>query len=393
MKRVLLLLMLVVGLLHAVTAISTDKNLYESNENIVVSVTEMSGVEDWIAIYEKNKSNDWENVVSWVWGNGVTDGDIVIVGGVSTQETKEYEARAFFNNNFDLKAKSAPFIVNKVVLNTTVQTSKDIYRQGEDINITFSGMLGNDEDWIGIFPKDKNNDWENVVAWSWCDANKSGTISFAGIVAGDYEVRAFFKNGFDTKAKYAFSVTNEPIPPTVYEDAEDGSVARWTMKGGSTVVIKNDGYASAKSVYMRAYWQKINGVWVNSAHYQLTNLNHENWNNTTQKILEFDHKTTGSPCFIFGVYVNTLQGERVMNWSMWYERQGMDPTKIVYEDGYTEIVYPYRDSMRYERNWTAHRFDLEAELKKVEPENRILSVNAFYTTGGKYYDNIRLVSE
>jgi hypothetical protein len=109
--------------------------------------------------------------------------------------------------------------------------------------------------------------------------------------------------------------------------------------------------------------------------------------------LEFEHKTTGSPCFIFGVYVNTLLGERVMNWSMWYERQGMDPTKIVYEDGYTEIVYPYSDGMRYERNWTTHRFDLDLELKKVEPNNRILSVNSFYTTGGKNYDNIRLVSQ
>ena len=393
MKKILLLLIFGVGLLHAVTQISTDKNIYESDEDITVSVSEMSGVDDWIGIYEKSKNNDWENVLSWVWGNGITDGDIVIVGGVNSEETKEYEARVFFNNNFDLKAKSIPFTVNKVVLNNTVQTSKDLYQQGEDINISFSGMLGDDEDWIAIFPKDKNNDWENVLAWSWSDANKSGNILFAGIIAGDYEVRAFFKNSFVTAAKYAFSVTNEPIPPTIYEDAEDGSVARWSMQGGSTVVIKNDGFNSAKSVYMRAYWKKVNGVWVNTAHYQLTDINHANWNNSTQKILEFDHKTTGSPCFIFGVYVNTLQGERVMNWSMWYERQGMEATKIVYEDGYTEIVYPYSDGMRYERNWTAHRIDLETQLKVVEPNNRILSVNAFYTTGGKHYDNIRLVSE
>jgi hypothetical protein len=393
MKRVLLLLILGVGLLHAVTQISTDKNVYESDEDITVSVSEMSGVDDWIGIYEKSKNNEWENVVSWVWGNGVTDGDIIIVGGVNSDETKEYEARAFFNDNFDLKAKSTPFTVNKAVLNTTVQTAKDLYQQGEKINVSFSGMLGDDEDWIAIFPKDKDNSWENVVTWSWSDANKSGNILFSGIIAGDYEVRAFFKNGFVDVAKHSFSVTNEPIPPSIYEDGEDGSVARWSMQGGSTVVIKNDGFHSAKSVYMRAYWKKVNGVWVNTAHYQLTDINHANWNNTTQKILEFEHKTTGSPCFIFGVYVNTLLGERVMNWSMWYERQGMDPTKIVYEDGYTEIVYPYSDGMRYERNWTTHRFDLDLELKKVEPNNRILSVNSFYTTGGKNYDNIRLVSQ
>jgi hypothetical protein len=71
----------------------------------------------------------------------------------------------------------------------------------------------------------------------------------------------------------------------------------------------------------------------------------------------------------------------------------MPPTKVVYDDGGVELMYPIRESIRYAHDWQPHSYDLEERLKVIEPDNNIISVDAFYTTGGKYYDNIRLESE
>jgi hypothetical protein len=396
MKRVMFFIVFLVSFLQAATEISVNKNSYNSNEDIVVTLKDMANTPDnWVGIYEKGKSNNWDNVVAWSWADGIENGELTIKKGVATTETKEYEARVFFNNTYNVEAKSSIFKVIGQGLNTTVTLEKDTFQPDENIKVHLTDMLGDEDDWIAIYPKNKNNDWKNVVVWDWTNGIKEGDIILPAVAPGEYEVRVFFKNSFITETKASFEVIdpNAPKPPTIYENAEDGNNGRWIAKGGYSVEIKNEGYNSNKSVYARAKWKKENGVWTNLAYYQLTNLAHTNWNNTTQKFLEFEHKTTGSPCFTFGVQVKTLQGDRIMSWSMWYEIQNMPPTKIVYDGGVVELVYPYDKKMRYKGDWKTHRFDLEAELKKLEPNNRILSINYFYTTGGKYFDNIRLVSK
>ena len=78
------------------------------DEDIQVTVTGLSGDEDWVGIYRKADSNDWDNVVSWAWATQET----FTVPGVA--EAGEYEARLFFHNSFDLEA-SAAFDVTPVI--------------------------------------------------------------------------------------------------------------------------------------------------------------------------------------------------------------------------------------------------------------------------------------
>jgi len=289
-----------------------------------------------------------------------------------------------------MEATSQPFNVEQAVVNTALTPSKAEYLIHETISVHFEGMSGDNEDWIGIYPKDASNDWENVVAWSWVNGEVSGDINFEPLASGEYEVRAFFNNGFDTQAESSFTVVVNQAP-TIYEDGEDGTTNRWLSKGEGTISNQAVGYNSARSIYTPAVWRGWDVGY--TSHYELTNIAHTSWNNTTQRVLKFEHKTTGSPCFVFGVYIDTIQGPRVMTWSTWYERNNMPPTKVVYDDGGVELMYPIRESIRYAHDWQPHSYDLEERLKVIEPDNNIISVDAFYTTGGKYYDNIRLESE
>jgi hypothetical protein len=389
--KYILLLFLATSLLYAKPTVTTNKNEYAFNDSIIVSLTQMEGQnEDWIGVYPVEANNDWENVVAWNWTGDIAQGDVTLS---PIQKAGTYEVRAFYNNSFQMEAKSAPFTVIAQQLPTTLTLPKTLYRPTENIIVHFERMSGDDEDWIGIYPKEKNNDWENVVAWHWSNGNISGNLNFGKLNAGEYEIRAFYANGFETKAKVAFQVTDEPLPPTIYEDAEDGTTKRWVNKGGYTAQNKNEGYNSAKSIYIRAKWKKVDGVWINDTHNELLKTDHTSWNNTTQKFLKFEHKTPYSPCFRFGIYVNTLEGKRTMTWSMWYARNNMPATKLVYEGGNVELMYPVNENMRFEKEWTPYTFDLEALLRVLEPQNRILSIDGFYATGGKYYDNIRLESE
>ncbi len=391
MKHLIYLFIFAASLLHAQPIIQTDKQSYAHNDAIVVTFSQMTGLdEDWVGVYPVGSDNAWENVLSWDWTGDKQNGAVTLS---PIAKAGTYEVRAFYHNSFQTEAVSAPFTVTAQQLPTTLTLPKTRYRPDENIVVHFERMSGDDEDWIGIYPKTKNNDWENVVAWDWSDGRISGDIDLGRLNAGEYEVRAFYANGFETKAKIAFEVTDAPLPPTVYEDAEDGTTQRWVNKGGYSVQNRNGGYQSAKSIYIPAKWKKINGAWINETHNELLRADLSSWNNTTQKILKFEHKTPYSPCFVFGVYVTTLEGKRTMTWSMWYARNNMPPTKLIYEGGNVELMYPISDAMRREKNWTPYTFDLEQLLKVLEPQNRILSVDGFYATGGKYYDNIRLESE
>ncbi len=67
----------------------------------------------------------------------------------------------------------------------TINVSQDVYTSDEDIVVTFDNMLGDSEDWVGIYPSGASNDWDNVVNWSWTGGVKSGTVVLDALPQGN----------------------------------------------------------------------------------------------------------------------------------------------------------------------------------------------------------------
>ncbi len=95
--------------------LTSNKTLYTAQESISVNFTNLpANKDDWIAIYPKGSSNEWENVITWYFTNGTRDTDLAgVANGTLTFEplvAGEYEARLFYNNSFNLE-KSISFNV------------------------------------------------------------------------------------------------------------------------------------------------------------------------------------------------------------------------------------------------------------------------------------------
>jgi hypothetical protein len=101
------------------------------------------------------------------------------------------------------------------------------------------------------------------------------------------------------------------------------------------------------------------------------------------------------PHYSVGVVVETKFGERIMDWNSWYTHQGYDP-KI--NDNGQNVFLEYPSPVEMVRGWYAptntwvhFEVNLETELQRLEPNNRIYKITQFFTTGG-YLDNITLSS-
>jgi hypothetical protein len=83
-------------------SVSTNKVNYQSTEKIYVHFANMLGNQDWIAIYHQGASVAWNNVIRWSWTGDTSSGDLVFRG----LSSGNYEVRAFFNNSYEIEAKS-----------------------------------------------------------------------------------------------------------------------------------------------------------------------------------------------------------------------------------------------------------------------------------------------
>ena len=211
-------------------------------------------------------------------------------------------------------------------------------------------------------------------------------------------------------ASYNLLVTSEremipanPQIPTVLEDAEGGTLnPNWvTARGDKPAYIwPTPNIAGAPDgdgvIVMHA-----NGQGASLYRYELP------VNNTSQMILSMD--CGGLPNHLFDVYperlrgyiphngvgvvVKTKQGQRIMNWDSWYTHQGSGPRK---NDNGHNIFLNYPAPVEMVRGWYApttqwnhFEVNLNTELQRLEPDNEIIRIVQFFTTGG-YLDNITL---
>ncbi len=90
--------------------------------------------------------------------------------------------------------------------NAVAQTQKSDYAPNEEIVVEYSDFPGNSYEWITVVPV--SNADNNYDQWFYTKGNQSGSLTFKGLAAGDYEVRSYFtRSASDVKTRSRFTIT------------------------------------------------------------------------------------------------------------------------------------------------------------------------------------------
>ncbi|CAA6818608.1 MAG: No hits [uncultured Sulfurovum sp.] len=107
------------------------------------------------------------------------------------------------------------------ILNAAVlKTDKDIYSNNQQIVVSFSEMLAEGHDWIGIYPTGSTNEWANQVQWNWTGDKVEGTVTFRPLPEGSYDVRVFYNNSFNMERSKQIRVDANGAVTTVATSKE-----------------------------------------------------------------------------------------------------------------------------------------------------------------------------
>jgi len=183
------------------------------------------GQKDWIGLYKVNASNDWNNVVEWIWAKDlISEG---ILHRWHNVENGTYELRYFLNNSFKTFKVSNKIKVdaNEVRIDVLMANyyTADNSLLIEAIGKEASFLNYNPTDWVGIYKKEDSNAWKNVIKWGWVkDFQQLGHLGSAkdrGLIfrdvhlaEGDYEVRYFLNNSYTTYVKKELKIVNRHNP-------------------------------------------------------------------------------------------------------------------------------------------------------------------------------------
>jgi hypothetical protein len=254
-------------------------------------------------------------------------------------------------------------------------------------------MQGNNTDWIGIYPAGADYAFENVIDWKYTKGNLNGEVALGGfpgdtdlsgstpmpgLPAGDYEIRAFFNNSLGQEAMIPFTVTNQPVISTVYEDATGDISPNWVHVSGPHIqTYFND------VVRLQANWISAT---TNTSEYTLP----FDVPNETDKVLELDvgGQGRGTPHFNVGVLVDTTDGQRRMLWDSFLNHFNVKANKqgnVLSFPTYVELQQNTAFNQKH------LRVNVDKYLKILEPNNKLVRIRAFFATGGDL-DNIKLSS-
>jgi len=170
--------------------------------------------QDWIGVYKKSDNNEWKNVLKWAWAKNTSQandpGDWYKFEGLADGT---YEARFFYNNSYKVEDKVS-FKVGTIA-GATLTSWHESYTTNEPAWIEIHNKrdkVAHPEDWIGIFQKGSNSDWNNVKDWKWVkdnDVEQSGSQNwyrFDDLTTGQYEARLFYNNEYGADATVRSSV-------------------------------------------------------------------------------------------------------------------------------------------------------------------------------------------
>jgi hypothetical protein len=166
-----------------------------------------------------------------------------------------------------------------------------------------------------------------------------------------------------------------PMPPSVYEDAEDGDTLGWSIydqtPSGATVSNVIDSDRGSRVI-------ELSGTGTSNG-YLLTNEDGSPWNNQTQFLIEWSMKCT-SEVRVF-VDVETTAGQRFLYYSTVDTDNGVSGGVYVHHGLGSDVM---------DDDWHTFLRDLQADLNDFQPGVTITAVNGMYIRGSASFDDIRL---
>ncbi len=178
-----------------------------------------------------------------------------------------------------------------------------------------------------------------------------------------------------------FSTNSEQTNDAMYEDGEDGKTTGWSVYTGSnqgSISSLDDATKSSKVI-------ELNGNGTQTGYIL------GSWKNTINKNISWEMNYCEN--YVIYISVETEEGHRFMTYTPLSEKTfASNPNygrgKQVYGD-YTYIHSGLNPNTK-SCSWQAVTRDLEADLKKYEPNNSIKYVNAFLVRGSGSVDNIKM---
>jgi YD repeat-containing protein len=171
----------------------------------------------------------------------------------------------------------------------------------------------------------------------------------------------------------------DPLDPLAYplsityEDGEDISTSGWTVydtdPDGATITNIYDDASNSQVI-------EFSGTGTSNG-YRLRNDDNANWNDTNFKILEWSFRYSEN--FTIYVAVQTLNGFRYIYYTP------VETDKL----GDTTYIHHGLGSNLKDDNWHTIVRDLEYDLKEAQPDNELISIDAFLIRGSGRVDNIR----
>jgi len=283
----------------------------------------------------------------------------------------------------------------QILFAATITTNKTTYTTNETVQIHFDDMVAKNNDWIGIYPEGTNNAWKNVLVWRITGDKTAGDLTFANaaLPSGAYEVRAFYNNSYDTEATTRFKVNGDVGPNKVlYFDAEHGGLKKWKQYLGDGVskvpgkIIKKGAQGSTHSFRAAEYTTFYYSFSLPSKKLKFLNLD--------TRVGIASHNGN------FGVYIKTKLGNRRMTFSSYMNHPGNDMSGLPPE----KWSKPFLSDGNYHHNhpgptdyflatkngkFIHYKIDIAAKLKILEPDNELLYIEGFSTSGGDF-DNLAL---
>lgn len=136
-----------------------------------------------------------------------------------------------------IKAVDQPRDMPVAATGVKVRTLNPAYRPGQAIEVEYSGLPGNNRDWLTVVARGTPD--HNYGQWFYTQGRRQGQLSFEPLSPGDYEVRIYLdwpNGGYDVAARRSFTVaagqaaaTARSDKPAIIQPGADFS-GRWQVE-------------------------------------------------------------------------------------------------------------------------------------------------------------------
>ena len=345
--------------------------------------TDLSARVDYRTIVLRWKDNSSEETAFEIYRNGIyltevsADETTYKDEGVDLETDYEYKVYAINNNG-----RSKPTVVN-------VKTGKEIYTPTAPSNL--SAVMEN-SDTIKLTWRDNSNIESaykiirngKLLVILEPNTTQFRDISIRNNTSYTYEVIAQNSVGDSKNATVSIKTPNEynnreeeKIDENVYEDAEDGTVNKWTVYANP-----ND-YAKILNVYDSEKQSRVikligkgydNGFWLKNSDGSL-------WNDKNHHIIEWKSKFDSA--FLIYIYVKTTKGDMYLQ----YIPTDSDITiggKLNFSLG----------SFAKDGKWHTFKRDISSDVEKFSNfDAKLISIEGFLIRGHGLLDDIKTVDQ